>query len=96
MLQPLIENSVKHAFTDFETNNFIQVNVLLLNDELTISIHDNGKPFPDKIIPGYGLKNVTDKLQLLLPDKHELQITNTPLKQLKITIKELKKKYAEQ
>ena len=92
LLQPIVENGIKHAFTESEGGNFIKVNMDIAENEIVIIIQDNGKPFPDTLTPGYGLKSVNDKLQLLLPDKHEFQITNTPQKQVKIVIKELKKK----
>jgi two-component system LytT family sensor kinase len=92
LLQPIVENCIKHAFKESESGNLINVNMSVSENEIVIAVHDNGKPFPDKLIPGYGFKNVNDKLQLLLPGKHDFQITNTPQKQVKIVIKELKKK----
>ncbi|MDB5091752.1 MAG: hypothetical protein JWR09_5746 [Mucilaginibacter sp.] len=89
LLQPIVENCFKHAFKDSENNNFISVNIGIVENEILITIHDNGIPFPDKLIPGYGFRNVSDKLQLLLPGKHEFQVSNKSQKQVKIVIKEL-------
>jgi sensor histidine kinase YesM len=89
LLQPIVENCFKHAFKESENNNFISVNIGIVENEILITIHDNGMPFPDRLIPGYGFRNVSDKLQLLLPGKHEFQVTNKPQKQVNIVIKEL-------
>jgi sensor histidine kinase YesM len=90
LLQPLVENSVKHAFDGTEGQNLIKITLSAGNNYLVILIQDNGKPFPDKIIPGHGLKNVSDKLSLLFPGKYELEMTNKPEKQTRIVIKELR------
>ncbi|MFT3910771.1 MAG: histidine kinase [Ferruginibacter sp.] len=92
ILQPIAENCVKHAFTGQASNHFVQIKVTASNNQLSISIHDNGLPFPEKLVPGFGLKNVIDKLQLLLPGKHDFQIANMPEKEIRIIIHELKKK----
>jgi sensor histidine kinase YesM len=89
LLQPLVENCIRHAFTEPATINFIKVNIYRAGDETVITVHDNGTPFPAEFIPGYGLKNVTDKLQLLLPGRHQFEMTNTPQKQVRITMKAL-------
>ena len=88
LLQPLIENAVIHALNEAEENSFIQVNVNVINKQLVISIYDNGKAFPEKMIFGYGLKNVTERLDLLFPGKNEFQIFNKPEKHIEIIIKE--------
>jgi sensor histidine kinase YesM len=93
LLQPIAENCFKHAFKDSEGGHFISINMDVSNNEIVIIVHDNGTPFPDRLIPGYGFKHVNDKLQLLLPGKHDFQITNLPQKQVKIVIKEPEKKY---
>ena len=61
----------------------------MVEDEIVIIIRDSGIEFPDKLIPGYGFQNVTNKLQLLLPGKHEFHISNRPQKHVKIVVKGL-------
>ncbi len=92
IFQPLIENAVIHALSEAEENNFVQMNVSLINKQLIVSIHDNGKQFPEKLIYGYGLKSVTERLDLLFPGKNEFLIYNEPKKFVKIIIKEPKRK----
>ena len=93
LLQPLVENSVKHAFRSQGNNNRITIDVRFEREQLIINVHDNGQPFPENIRTGYGLQNVIDRLELLLQGKYELQITNKPLKQVIIKMKELSKEH---
>jgi sensor histidine kinase YesM len=58
---------------------------------LIITIADNGPAFPDELIPGYGVKSVFDKLDLLFPELYELHFTNLPRKQISIHIHKLMK-----
>lgn len=43
ILQPFIENSIEHGFSDIETGGLIHLNIETKNEELAIVIQDNGK-----------------------------------------------------
>ena len=58
-------------------------------ETLVINIHDNGPAFPDDLIPGYGVKSVFDKLDLLFPGQYEIHFTNQPEKKVGIVINKL-------
>ena len=47
--------------------------------------------FPDELNPGYGVKSVYDKLDLLFPGNYEIHFTNQPRKQVSIHIQKLMK-----
>lgn len=85
LLQPLVENSVKHGqdVKDFTIN--IEIDIRQTDKKIVISIEDRGKPFNDEIKPGYGIKSVYDKLDLFCPDKYEVSLINTPKKSIIIT-----------
>jgi sensor histidine kinase YesM len=51
-----------------------------------IAITDNGKPFPAELNIGYGLQSTYDKLALLYDENYQVQIVNTPEKQVRILI----------
>jgi sensor histidine kinase YesM len=51
-----------------------------------IAIADNGKPFPAELDIGYGLQSTYDKLTLLYDENYQVQIVNTPEKQVRILI----------
>ena len=53
---------------------------------IIMNVADNGPAFPDELIPGYGVKSVYDKLDLLFPDNYEMYFSNTPTKQVSLHI----------
>lgn len=86
ILQPLVENAVKHGLKgDIQTLK-IEIKACIEGNKLTLSVQDNGLPFTDKLQPGYGFKSIYDKLDLLLPGKYEVELLNTPVKQVKIKL----------
>jgi two-component system LytT family sensor kinase len=89
LLQPLVENAVKHGLKGSAGAGKIKVCVRKENEKLQLSIYDNGTAFPENFSGGYGLKSVMDKLRLLFPGKHELAFVNKPEKHIAITIKKL-------
>ena len=91
ILQPLVENAVKHGLKITGKMTEIFLEVKRDNSELIINIVDNGPPFPDELIPGYGVKSVFDKLDLLFPDQYEIHFSNQPRKQVSIHIHKLMK-----
>jgi sensor histidine kinase YesM len=86
ILQPLVENALKHGLNDMVNGGALQVKISKTDKELNLVVADNGKSFPVELNAGYGLQSTYDKLQLLYPDAYSLQIINEPLKQIKITI----------
>jgi sensor histidine kinase YesM len=91
ILQPLVENAVKHGLKVTGKMTEIFLEVKRDNSELIINIVDNGPAFPDELIPGYGVKSVFDKLDLLFQDQYEIHFSNQPRKQVSIHIHKLMK-----
>lgn len=89
VLQPLVENAVKHGLKATGQMTTIHLEVKRNNDKLVINVVDNGPAFPSELIPGYGVKSVYDKLDLLFPDNYEMHFTNTPVKQVSLYIHKL-------
>lgn len=86
LLQPLVENALKHGLKDVRDHGEMKVNIIQNGNRIEIFIYDNGTPFPEELIAGYGLQSTFDKLQLLYKDDHDIQINNTPEKHIKISI----------
>jgi two-component system LytT family sensor kinase len=89
ILQPLVENAVKHGLKVTGRMTEIFLEVKQSETGLMIYIVDNGPPFPDELIPGYGVKSVYDKLDLLFPDQYEVCFSNEPRKQVSVHIHKL-------
>ena len=69
----------------------INIEVKNGNEGLQIIVADNGPAFPDELIPGYGVKSIYDKLDLLFPDNYEIHFSNQPQKKVSIHIHKLMK-----
>ena len=54
-------------------------------------VKDNGPAFSDELSPGYGVKSIYDKLDLLFPGNYEIHFSNQPQKQVTIHIHKLMK-----
>jgi two-component system LytT family sensor kinase len=91
ILQPVVENAVKHGLKATGKITEINIEVKNGNGELQIIVADNGPAFPDELIPGYGVKSIYDKLDLLFPDNYEIHFSNQPQKKVSIHIHKLMK-----
>jgi len=91
LLQPVVENAVKHGLKT--TGKMTEINITVKNssDGLNIIVADNGPAFPDELIPGYGVKSMYDKLDLLFPGNYEIHFTNQPEKKVTMNIHKLMK-----
>ncbi|MEO8147199.1 MAG: histidine kinase [Bacteroidia bacterium] len=76
LLQPLVENALKHGLKNKSDNGKLSVSVKDKNDYIELSIHDNGIPFPAEMAIGYGLQSTYDKLNLLYKENYKVKINN--------------------
>ena len=86
LLQPLVENAVKHGLKKTSQLTTVHVRTRVENGRLVVRVEDNGPPFPEEITPGYGLKSVYDKLELLFPGCFEIDMVNEPRKYLQVVL----------
>lgn len=101
LLQPIVENAIKHGIAKRADSGRIDVRIYEKNrdagprdagppnaglTELHLCIHDNGPAFPDYMSGGYGLRSIQDKLKLLYGDDARVELQNWPLKQVLICI----------
>ena len=86
LLQPIVENAIKHGIAKRADAGRIDVRIYEKNGELHLCVHDNGPSFPDDMSGGYGLRSIQDKLKLLYGDDARVELQNWPLKQVLISI----------
>lgn len=86
LLQPIVENAIKHGYNKMDNNIKILIKVKEEPESISFEIYDNGKPFPESMNVGYGLRSVQKKLKLLFPEKHQLEFVNAPQKHVSIKI----------
>lgn len=65
IIQPLVENAIKHGTSKITADGFVKIEIRQEQLKIYIRISDNGPAFPDGPISGYGLKNTTERLNLV-------------------------------
>lgn len=81
LLQPLIENSIKHGLKNKLSDAEIRITISKENNYLKFSIADNGtgfavNPLEDERNHGIGLKNLKNRLHILYGDSAKLSLKN--------------------
>jgi len=101
MLQPLVENIVKHAYSD-DGEGIIHVDCRIEGSSMVFEVSDNGAGMDDQTVAellalkdnaesgrnddGYGLRNLIRRLDVFCGDAHDLQIKSIPGEGTIITI----------
>lgn len=88
LLQPLIENAIKHGTSKIQ-NGHIKLKILAEGRDILISVADNGPDFPKELSSGYGLKGTLNKLDLLYKDQYTFSLNNHPVKEIQIKLKNI-------
>ena len=55
-----------------------------LNSGAALDAADDGKPFPENFIPGYGIQSVYEKLELLYPQHYKIELDTNIEKDFRI------------
>lgn len=79
LLQPMVENAVKHGIAQRAQGGTIRIKASRLNGALTVSIFNDGPKLPndwEKTRPGIGMSNVRTRLQRLYGDAFDLRLQN--------------------
>ncbi|MEZ0606916.1 histidine kinase [Fibrella sp. WM1] len=87
LLQPLVENAIKHGISKRADEGCIRVGIREEAGWLWLTVQDNGPHFPDEMGGGYGLRSIQDKLRLLYADDARFELQNKPQKQVCIGLK---------
>ncbi len=88
LLQPLVENSIKHGIAKVIGPGEIEIEVSCISDSICIRIYDSGPPFQaSNSQSGYGIKGSLDKLELLYQDRYTFELKNDKRKCVEIQIK---------
>ncbi len=78
LIQPLIENAIKHGISKFSKGGKIRIEISLDNGFLNIDIYNPGIIEVNSIdnSKGFGLKNIRQRLNLIYENKAEFSIKN--------------------
>ena len=83
MLQPLVENSIKHGLAQKLGEGRITIRSLRETDHAVIDIIDNGIGIPSSDAQrvkgtGIGLRNVNERLHVIYGANYQLQLDSVP------------------
>lgn len=77
LLLPLMENAFKHGVSEQREQAWINIFISLKNKVLEVKIENSKDPGHAPNPQGIGLQNVRRQLELLYPNRHELNVSNT-------------------
>ncbi|MDE5423528.1 histidine kinase [Ancylomarina sp. DW003] len=86
LIQPLIENAVKHGVSVIQEKGIIQLEISKQEENLLVRVFDNGPDFPNMPISGYGLQSLYEKLELLYGESAKISWENQPDKNICIRL----------
>lgn len=82
MFTPFLENAFKHGVNNAITGGFINITLMVEDEEVNFQIENSkANTMPTARHPrsgGIGLKNLKRRLELVYPDKYELNIEDQP------------------
>jgi LytS/YehU family sensor histidine kinase len=74
VLQPLVENAVRHGLAERDTQNRIVVRAERAGDRMRIEVRDNGRGMPGQPDEGIGLSNTRTRLDIHYGARHRFEI----------------------
>jgi LytS/YehU family sensor histidine kinase len=76
LLQPLVENAIRHAVAPRATETLIEIRSQKQNGRLHLSVSDNGEGMIDQAIPtnGIGLRNTRARLEKLYGSNQDFRL----------------------
>lgn len=90
LLQPLVENAIKHGFANKTEKGTIELIVKRLHEDIQIIVRDDGqgtnKSMDFLLTTGIGLRNVNDRLKLLYNDNYQFDIKSEEGKGFELSI----------
>jgi two-component system LytT family sensor kinase len=83
VLQPLVENSLKHGLSGQIDGGMIRVRSRLVDGRLHLSVEDDGAGIPEAKLAtlfeqGIGISNVNERLKVLFGDSYRMWIDSKP------------------
>jgi two-component system, LytTR family, sensor kinase len=87
VIQPLVENAIKHGISKITTEGILTLTIFRDSTGLHMVVGDNGPDFPEDIMTGYGLQSIYEKLDILYPGRYEITMQNGTGKNISLTLK---------
>jgi two-component system, LytTR family, sensor kinase len=81
MLQPLVENALRHGIARMATAGYVRIEAFAVDGTLELRVIDSGPGFTQDLSTaraGVGLANTRARLEQLYGSEHELELRNRP------------------
>ena len=87
ILQPIVENALRHGIARLERPGFLEVRARIAGDHLKIEVEDDGPGIDSMRAPeGVGLSNTRSRLEALYGNKHRFSLSRPTQGGLLVTI----------
>jgi len=86
LIQPLVENAIKHGLSQITENGLIGILVCKEDSQLKIRVYDNGPAFPDGPLTGFGIQNTQERIALLYGAKATINWQNGAEKYIELCL----------
>lgn len=92
LLQPLVENAIKHGISREAKGGELTIQILRNNGFLNLEISNTGEPVPEETLAailnkGIGLKNTNERLKRIYGESCSLELHSTPPNRFSVSIK---------
>ncbi|MFZ5826573.1 MAG: cache domain-containing sensor histidine kinase [Bacillota bacterium] len=94
LLQPFVENCLRHAFADRGGQGTIRLAGAVESGALVLTVADDGLgmaegavPDPRRVGTGYGIRNVAERIQVLFGPAYGIAVESQPMKGTRVRIK---------
>ncbi len=87
ILQPLVENAIKHGIATRAAAGLVEVAARVIGDTLELSVRDDGGGMPPTTREGVGLWNTRERLCTLYGDKATMNLETTPGQGLRVVVR---------
>lgn len=91
LIQPLVENAIKHGLSKITENGFLKIEIVQENRMLNIKIFDNGPDFLSGPLTGFGIRNTSERIELIYGSRASINWQNGAEKFIMISLPDLKK-----
>ena len=87
LLQPLVENSIKHGISPLKSGGKISIHCHIIGDKCIISVRDSGKGFEQQgSSDGFGLRGVKERMNLIYGEDGLLEISRNNGTEIRIEV----------
>lgn len=86
LIQPLVENAIKHGLSKITQNGLIRIAITKTGSQLKIRVYDNGPAFTDGPLTGFGIQNTQERIALLYGAKATINWQNGAEKYIEINL----------